>query len=158
MKNDKILERLDSMMTRIGSSAINVHTTGSDYDFAISLSVWNKIYPILSHKLGFKIMGSCNSSGRSKYGDQLLFNTDNVKMTYDEYTYDFIIYDDDKISQVNTAMNKFKLFLEQCPSVMTYMIYKQMRIEIFQHFLQLEFNDKVSKSDDELLDDIFAGM
>jgi len=159
MKHDKILARLDSMMTRIGSSVIGVNTAGSDFDFATSLSMWGKIYPILVTKLGFTEWGVNGSGRNSKYGKHLMFNVDNVKLVYDGHTYDFIIYDGDNIVHVNTAMRKFKLFIEHCPSILTYMKNKQLRIETFQHFLQNEFNDtKEYKTDEDLLDDIFAGM
>ena len=163
MKNDKILARLDSMMTRIGSSLIGVNTESSDFDFATSLSVWDKIFPILVNKLGFNEFDKYDGSAlkyknNNKYNKHSMFNIDNVQMIYDGYTYDFIIYDGDNILKVNEATRKFVSFLHDVPSVKRLITDKLVRIEIFQYFLHHEFSTIDRKTDEELLDDIFAGM
>jgi len=159
MKNDKILARLDSMMTRIGSSLIGVNTENSDFDFATSISVWSKIRPILVDKLGFKENPKYDyySSGCNKYSTNIMHNNFSVKMEYDGNQYDFIIYDDNHIAKVQEAVRKFKDFLDDVPNIIPLLNDRVLRVEIFQHFLQHEFKTD-NKTDDDLLDDCFAGI
>jgi len=162
LKHEKILERLDSKMTRIGSSMIGVNTDSSDFDFATPQSVWEKISPLLIQKLGFKEMYNYIHYGDAvkdtSYSSNIMFNEYNVKMTYDGHIYDFIIYKDEAYPRVQEAVRKFKVLLDGVHSLINMLSDKQLRIELFQHFLQAEFKCCNHKTDEELLDDIFAGM
>ena len=162
LKHEKILERLDSTMTRIGSSMIGVNTDSSDFDFATPESVWGKISPLLKQKLGFTEMYKYNHYGDAvkdtSYPSHIMFNEYNVKMEYNGCLYDFVVYKDETYPKVQDAVRKFKVLLDDVPSLVNLLSEKTLRVELFQHFLRAEFKCCIHKTDEELLDDIFAGM
>jgi len=154
----KIIEKLDSKLIRLGSSLLGVTT--SDYDYAVSESVWRKLYPMLESKLLFSELG-CGSGHPTNYcstnGKYPMHNIDNVKMVCASTEFDFIIYKDSDILAVRNAVKKFTQLIKSSPQTASCMrTDKLMRIEIFQSFLNVEFN--VTLSTDTDLDELFADL
>lgn len=141
MNVESLIEKLDSKMIRMGSSLLGKVT--SDYDYAVSESMWNKVYPILGKTLQFRTLSN-NGSGcgyKNTNCEYPMFNIDNMKLAGHGFIFDFIIYKDDDIEKVRLAITKFTKLFKQSPVLLESMINtKQIRIELFQHFLKHEFN------------------
>ncbi len=87
-----------------------------------------------------------------------MYNADNLKMeSMDGSTvFDFIIYKDSDITRVRNAVKRYIAFIDGAPETSQCMkTNKIVRIEIFQYFLNDEFNVTPASID---LDELFADL
>jgi len=159
MNVKEIIKKLDSKLVRLGSSLFGIET--SDYDYAVSESMWKKIYPILKTNLQFSDV-NINSGYGPKYNHETckfpMFNINNVKLQKDSIIFDFIIYKDSDMPLVSETVKKvLKLFHTSNEIGNLIKNNKMVRIEIFQYFLNEEFNPN-GNSESEQLDSLFDNL